>query len=611
MLFTFFTHLKKFEKNLKTEHKEITLFPKPGPLILKKTISEKKRFEVNKEAKEIIIKSSKGSEINYTGYDNLLQKVEELESLKNFLLENGIIKLDLHTLQDKHILVTCTVSNNENIEIFTNLSDQPICHFSFTEKDVGKTFNIFYIFETPEGHWFVIPLKDHHQKISVKVIEGKDLPKLDIGIHHSSDPYVILTYNGVTHKTKVIYNNNLNPIWNETFTFDITDITKPLSISAFDKDLLKDDTMGSYNLDLSKIFMGYNDIWVPLPQGQVHIEIDAEGIGIYNVEKLNLNFVEQIQNLNIQVCKTHGLEEKDDYLCIVSIGSQAKRGPIITGENPNFDHVYHFSILDTYVTEIKIEVFNRDRSKFYGRFTLPVSKIFFQKKYTAKLKTSEENDAKGSIEFIIEKNIEFKESERKIFGVPLADVMKREHEVENIPLQIKYLLDFLNQYGPQFEGIFRISGSTDFVNDCVSKMDKGNLLLLNVKNDIENLTHNVSSIFKKYIRDLPSPLLTYEYFEVFLNLLKIENEEEQLLAIEDQLKKIPKENYELLVDLIKVCIVVEALKDQNKMTVENLAVVFGIGILKSQDEIKNTYDIGNIQKVFISIFKIFKRKHSK
>lgn len=604
-----FHTLKLMEEKMKGENKEISLFPKLRPFKNKKSVHDKKKFEIPSDAKEIIVKSSEGSEINYTGYDLLLQKVEETETFMSFLLEDGMIKLKLNSLPYKNILVTCKVkSSKENVTFSTNLSENPLYKLSFTsEKDVGKIYNVFYLYQTPEGSWFCIPLKEHQQRIVVKVVEGKDLPNLDVGAHNYSDPFVVLTLGNVTQKTKVI-DDNLNPNWNETFAFDVLDLSVPLQFSCFDKDVFVDDLIGASSLDLNTLYNGYNDIWVSLPKGKLHLEIETEGFGIRSVEKLYLDFVEQYQTLSIIVGKAHELEVVDDYVCYISLGPQAKRTPVVKGEsNPTFNQEVSFNIVDSLVTEIKLEIWDATKTKFYGKTVLPISKILFKKKFTAKLK-DKSSETKGTIEFIIEKNKEVKESEKKIFGVSLQDVMKRDHEVENIPLQIKYLIDFLLKHGPNHEGIFRISGSNDFVNEWVKKMDLGGLLLLNIKKDVESLTHNVSSIFKKYIRDLPIPLLTYENYDQFIQLLKIENDEEEEKKFEELLTKIPRENYQLLSELMNLCIQVEAKKDSNKMTCENLAVVFGMGILKHTNELKTTNDIGAIQKAFITIFKIFKKK---
>jgi hypothetical protein len=186
--------------------------------------------------------------------------------------------------------------------------------------------------------------------------------------------------------------------------------------------------------------------------------------------------------------------------------------------------------------------------------------------------------------------------------------MERNSETERIPRQIKPLFEFLLKHGPNYEGIFRISGQKDYIDQWIIKIDEGELLPLGHKN-IEDLCHNVSSILKKYIRDLPTPILTWELYDDFLKTNFL-SEEERPIVLGQLLTKIPIEHTNLLFELLVVCAAVELKSSSNRMTPENLAVVFGLGILKHKDEMKTTMDIAQIQKVFIALLallpKLFK-----
>jgi len=58
----------------------------------------------------------------------------------------------------------------------------------------------------------------------ISVIKGVDLKNADMGLLGKSDPYVKISGVGVTRRTKVI-NNNLNPVWNETFNIMIDELS--------------------------------------------------------------------------------------------------------------------------------------------------------------------------------------------------------------------------------------------------------------------------------------------------------------------------------------------------------------------------------------------------
>lgn len=86
--------------------------------------------------------------------------------------------------------------------------------------------------------------------IKVVVVLGKRLVIRDF---KSSDPYVILKLGSQMAKTKVI-NCSLNPVWNEEFSFSISEPIGVLKLEVFDKDRFKaDDKMGHAELSLQPL----------------------------------------------------------------------------------------------------------------------------------------------------------------------------------------------------------------------------------------------------------------------------------------------------------------------------------------------------------------------
>ncbi|KAA0722887.1 Multiple C2 and transmembrane domain-containing protein 2 [Triplophysa tibetana] len=69
----------------------------------------------------------------------------------------------------------------------------------------------------------------------------------------TSDPYVKFKLDGKTlYKSKVVY-KNLNPVWNESFSFPVRKLDQKLFIKVYDRDLTTDDFMGSCALVLSEL----------------------------------------------------------------------------------------------------------------------------------------------------------------------------------------------------------------------------------------------------------------------------------------------------------------------------------------------------------------------
>ena len=84
--------------------------------------------------------------------------------------------------------------------------------------------------------------------ISITVHKARDIEKK--GMMGKADPYVVLLYGDQKAKSKTIKNNH-NPEWEYTAKFQIKpENTDSISISVFNEDFGKDDTLGNATLDL-------------------------------------------------------------------------------------------------------------------------------------------------------------------------------------------------------------------------------------------------------------------------------------------------------------------------------------------------------------------------
>ncbi|PNY12309.1 C2 and gram domain-containing protein at1g03370-like protein [Trifolium pratense] len=89
-------------------------------------------------------------------------------------------------------------------------------------------------------------------KLVVRVIEAKNLPPMDP--NGLSDPYVRLQLGKQRFRTKVI-KKNLNPKWDEEFSFKVDDLKEELLISVMDEDkFLIDDFIGQLKVPMSLVF---------------------------------------------------------------------------------------------------------------------------------------------------------------------------------------------------------------------------------------------------------------------------------------------------------------------------------------------------------------------
>lgn len=97
----------------------------------------------------------------------------------------------------------------------------------------------------------------------MRVIEARDLTPMDIA--GKADPYCILRFGKQQHKSKYV-KQDLSPVWNEIFTFDVETGKEVLEILVYDKDDFgKDDFEGRCELTLEDFRdQGPHDLWLDL-----------------------------------------------------------------------------------------------------------------------------------------------------------------------------------------------------------------------------------------------------------------------------------------------------------------------------------------------------------
>ena len=80
-----------------------------------------------------------------------------------------------------------------------------------------------------------------------------------------------------------------------------------------------------------------------------------------------------------------------------------------------------------------------------------------------------------------------------------------------IPKVCEEMLTNLSIRGTQEEGIFRIGGRIGEIENIRQQIDDG----IEVNLEEANI-HDVSGLFKKFLRELPTPLLTFEVFNTIV-----------------------------------------------------------------------------------------------
>lgn len=115
-------------------------------------------------------------------------------------------------------------------------------------------------------------------RLSVRVIEARNLRAMDS--NGFSDPYVKLQLGKQRFKTKVI-KMNLNPTWDQEFSFLVGDIKDVLKLDVYDEDILQmDDFLGHLRVPLEDVLsaddLSLGTRWYQLlPKGKTNKTVDC------------------------------------------------------------------------------------------------------------------------------------------------------------------------------------------------------------------------------------------------------------------------------------------------------------------------------------------------
>jgi hypothetical protein len=190
---------------------------------------------------------------------------------------------------------------------------------------------------------------------------------------------------------------------------------------------------------------------------------------------------------------------------------------------------------------------------------------------------------------------------KKVFAVEVSEIMKRKEETEDCPRIYKQLIQYVKEHGLSVPGVFRISGDADAILTIRGKMDRGEEIDWSAM-DIFIAT----SLLKLYLKKMPTPMLTYKFYDSFMETLGCEDDEKiaKYRVIIEELDHVNQTMLNLLMDLM---ISITENSKINLMTETNLAVVIGLNILhpENDDPVVLMTESPKITSVGVSLIQLF------
>ncbi|XP_004443470.1 PREDICTED: SLIT-ROBO Rho GTPase-activating protein 3 isoform X2 [Ceratotherium simum simum] len=169
-----------------------------------------------------------------------------------------------------------------------------------------------------------------------------------------------------------------------------------------------------------------------------------------------------------------------------------------------------------------------------------------------------------------------------------------------IPLVVESCIRYINLYGLQQQGIFRVPGSQVEVNDIKNSFERGEDPLVDDQNERD--INSVAGVLKLYFRGLENPLFPKERFQDLISTIKLENPAERVHQIQQILVTLPRVVIVVMRYLFAFLNHLSQYSDENMMDPYNLAICFGptlMHIPDGQDPVSCQAHVNEVIKTII------------
>eukprot|EP00904_Undaria_pinnatifida_P001526 jgi/Undpi1/11374/HiC_scaffold_30.g13671.m1 len=165
----------------------------------------------------------------------------------------------------------------------------------------------------------------------------------------------------------------------------------------------------------------------------------------------------------------------------------------------------------------------------------------------------------------------------EVYGRPLSDFQEP-------PPVLFECMGFLDAQGLYVPGLFRVAGNTETIRQLKAMFDAGEQVEFDER--IHNV-HEVATLLKMYFRELPDPVVPTTHYNHMLEA-SVKAHPEFVEETRNSVAQFPKINCTCLRLLFAFLLRVSLCSSDNKMTTENLGIVFAPNLLRAPNATEMT-----------------------
>ncbi|KAF5326787.1 hypothetical protein D9619_004210 [Psilocybe cf. subviscida] len=151
-----------------------------------------------------------------------------------------------------------------------------------------------------------------------------------------------------------------------------------------------------------------------------------------------------------------------------------------------------------------------------------------------------------------------------------------------IPVVVAKCGLYLKEHATEIPGTFRVNGSNKRMRHLQAAFETPPRYGKSLDWKAEAYTtHDVASVFRRYLTQMPEPVIPHEMYHDFRDALakKPYNQDEVILTYKAVIRRMPRSNQYLLLYVLDLLSVFARKAEKNLMTATNLAVIFRPGII--------------------------------
>ncbi|KAB7505049.1 Active breakpoint cluster region-related protein, partial [Armadillidium nasatum] len=163
-----------------------------------------------------------------------------------------------------------------------------------------------------------------------------------------------------------------------------------------------------------------------------------------------------------------------------------------------------------------------------------------------------------------------------LFGASISQVCRREKR--SVPFIVTRCVREVERRGLNEVGIYRVSGLASDINKLKKSFESNPYEAEQLVKEVD--IHSVTGLLKLYLRELPEALFTDELYPRFFEAFSAADPDYRKTTLLKLFTSLPQLNQSLIVYLLEHLVKINRHDNLNKMSLHNLATVFGPTVLR-------------------------------